>query len=131
MNTDNKVHVGERDASSSKAVSGGVLEPANPAHYPSLTSDGSPCAMSRLTESFKDRVLSDNVGVAVNGGPGASDSEVVPTKPGQQSPTRSPRMSTGRSANKVVPEITSQSSDETPPLQAADNRQHAAQVCQV
>lgn len=128
MNTDNKLNVSERDASPSETVSGGVLEPANPAHYPSLTSDGPPRAMSRLTESFKDRVLSDNVGAASNGGLGAADSEIVSTRPGQQSPTRSPRMSTGRSANKAVPETTSQSSYQSPPVQAADNRQRVCKI---
>ena len=129
MNTDNKVHIGERDTSPSKPVSGGVLEPANSKHYPSLPSNGSPGARSRFSESFKDTVLSDNAGAADNTGLGAADgSEAVTSRSGRQSPTRSPRKSAGPSANQGLPDVSSQSLDGTTRGQAVDNRQQVGQI---
>lgn len=105
MNTENKVHVGERDVNPTKTVSGGVLEPADPAHYPLLTDNESPRALSRLTDSFKDRVLSESAETAAHSGPGgASGRRTAAPRSSHESLTTSPRLSAGRADLRLVPE---------------------------
>lgn len=80
MNTANKISVADRDdASLVKTLSGGVDEPSDPRHFPELGNSAlSPRAMSRLGDSFKDRLLTnfgDDSGIS--GHAGASGSEAA------------------------------------------------------
>lgn len=100
MYTANKISVADRDdASLVKTLSGGVSEPSDPRHFPELgNSATSPRAMSRLRDSFKEKLLTEGGGESGNTGhPGASGSEAA--KVDKASEDTSPKIAAGRDSS--------------------------------
>lgn len=101
MYTANKITVADRDdASLVKTLSGGVDEPADPRHFPELgTSAKSPRAMTRLRDSFKEKLLTDCGDESGNSGHAASGSEAAKVDIRGSQDCRSPRISAGRESS--------------------------------
>lgn len=107
MYTANKINVADRDeAGLVKTMSGGVSEPTDPKHFPELVNSAtSPRAMSRLGDSFRERLLSDYEDKSGNNGyKHARGSEADVTEVGMKgsSNCRSPRITAERGPSSVL-----------------------------
>ena len=100
MYTANKINVADLDdASLVKTMSGGVSEPSDPRHFPELgNSASSPRAMSRLRDSFKEKLLTESGDESGNSGhAGASGSEAA--KVDKAAENTSPKIAAGRDSS--------------------------------
>ena len=135
MDTRNKIQVSERDPGSLKrTLSGGVSEPSDPSHYPDLIGPPSPRALSRLSQSFKSRVMADNSDPAVQSedreqygiGSRAFRSSGSPARTASPSGTQgSPKIP----AERHTPSLNSSGGVPVDTTAATNERQQVGQIC--